>query len=251
MLLTTIKWLLFPGMNLHARLRYTRLPSYFHATGPSEGRFVLDAGCGNGMLGYRSYLKENRVVGISIKEREVEGCRQLFNSYLGISEDRLSFRMANLYEIDFDSESFDEIICSEVLEHLRDDLGVCRKFWKILKPGGFLHICAPNAQHPYNATFTLDREEKGGHVRPGYTLDSYRNLLEPLGFKILAHEGLGGPIRQAFNRRIKEVQARSGTVAGLPLFLLALPCLWFENRRIEQEIPFSIYVKAVKPALPR
>ena len=127
---------------------------------------------------------------------------------------------------------------------------MCRSFWWLLKPGGLLHVCSPNAQHPYNASFPLDPDESGGHVRPGYSLADYRGLLEPVGFETDTVQGLSGPVRQAFNRRIKELQARYGAAAGVPLFLLSLPFLWFENRAREQNNPFSIYVRAHKPSAP-
>jgi SAM-dependent methyltransferase len=198
------------------------------------------------MLSYQSYLKGNTVIGVSIQHSEVSKAQALLNGYLGISTDRLRFRQGSLYNLDFDDGTFDEIICTEVLEHLCDDESICRTFWRILKPGGVLHITTPNARHPYNEKFPLDSSEMGGHVRPGYTLESYRALLEPIGFEIEKSAGLGGPVRQAFNWRIKEIQMRRGAAAGLPLFLISLPCLLCENTVKEREMPFSIYVKAVK-----
>jgi SAM-dependent methyltransferase len=241
-----LKWALFPGLNLHARLRYSRLPRHF---GSSDGRphRVLDAGCGNGMLAFQSYRRGASVLGVSIKDGEVAGCRALFNDYLGIDGGRLAFARADLYEMELEDESLDEIICTEVLEHILGDELVCRKFWKALKPGGVLHITSPNAEHPYNSAFPLDPEEKGGHVRPGYSPQGYRDLLEPIGFRIAAVEPLGGPVRQLFNRWIKETQAKLGPAAGLPLFLLALPCLALESRARERACPFAYYVKALKP----
>ncbi|MBT8419554.1 MAG: class I SAM-dependent methyltransferase [Gammaproteobacteria bacterium] len=207
---------------------------------------ILDAGSGNGMLSYQAWRKGAQVIGISFKEKEIRGCRELFNRYLAIPEKELCFTKGNLYDLDFHEEFFDEIICSEVLEHLERDTEVCRSFWWLLKPGGVLHLCAPNAEHPYNASFPLDPNETGGHVRAGYTLEDYRKLLEPIGFEIVAATGLGGPIRQAFNRRIKEVQERFGVAAGLPLFLVSLPFLVFESGQREKKMPFSIYIKALK-----
>lgn len=246
------RWLLFPGINLHARLRNRRLPAHFGSAPCGQSRRVLDAGCGNGMLGYQSYLKGNQVVGITVKDREVAGCRELFNRSLGIGSDSLTFEKRNLYELELDEASLDEIICAEVLEHLQMDELVCRKFWAALKPGGVLHLTAPNADHPYNRSFPLDIDEAGGHVRCGYTPEDYCALLEPIGFQIETIDPLGGPVRQFFNRRIKEVQARFGPAAGMPLFMLALPALAFESRRREQACPFAYYVRAVKPgARPR
>lgn len=198
------------------------------------------------MLSYQAFLKGNNVIAVSFKNSEVLGSRQLFNWHLGISEDRLKFQEGNLYELDFPDNYFDEIVCAEVLEHLLNDASVCGAFWRMLKPGGVLHVCAPNADHPYNAAFPLDESESGGHVRPGYTVASYRALLEPIGFEIVETEGLGGAVRQFFNSRIKNVQQRYGTLAGLPLFVVGMLMLPFESRRSEREMPFSIYVRAVK-----
>src|SRR5688500_15283996 len=91
-----IKWALFPGMNLHARLRGQTRPSRFGSPRSGETRDVLDAGCGNGMLAYHSYRRGNRVLGISIKEGEIARNRKLFQEYLGVPEDRLSFRVHNI-----------------------------------------------------------------------------------------------------------------------------------------------------------
>lgn len=239
----------FPGVNLHARERFHVLPRYFLPPLPDRSRTVLDAGSGNGMLAYKSYLLGNKVIGVSFSSSEVEKATADFNAGKKAPKDRLEFRQQNLYALDFPPAYFDEIICSEVIEHLRRDADVCRKFFELLKPGGTLHLCAPNADHPYNAAFPLDLHETGGHVRPGYTLKSYAELLEPIGFRITATAGLGGPVRQAFNRRIKHTQARFGAAAGVPLFFISLPFLWID-RVIPTRSPFSLYLTALKPIDP-
>lgn len=239
-----IKWLAFPGTNLHARLRWRALPLYFGTARPGEQRLVLDAGCGNGMLSYQSCIRGNRVIGLGIKEQELARNRKLFHGLLRIPEERLSFRVMNLYDVGQLGMVFDEIICCEVLEHIVRDRDVCQSFWNILKPGGILHLCCPNADHPDNAAKELDRAESGGHVRPGYTMESYRALLEPLGFSIAESRGLGGPVRQAFNRRVIRTQERLGFLPGLIVFAASLPFLPLDPP--EPDIPYSLYVRAVK-----
>lgn len=240
-----LKWLLFPGLNLHARLRYQVLPTFFGHADREHDRLVLDAGCGNGMLTYQSWRRGNRVIGVSIKNDEAERCRKLFNRHLAIDEARLSFQVRNLYDIEGLGLLFDEIICSEVLEHIVRDGDVCRSFWRMLKPGGVLHLCCPNADHPDNAASPLDPNESGGHVRPGYTTESYRGLLEPIGFRLLGTVGIGGPIREFFNHRMIALQQAGHYAVAATLFLIAWPLLWLDAST--PRVPYSIYVRAVKP----
>lgn len=241
-----IKWMLFPGVNLHARLRTRVLPKYLGRPHNGEDRVILDAGCGNGSLAYQAYKLGNRVIGVSIKD-EVGRNRKLFNEYLNVPESRLQFREHNLYEIDQLSEQVDEIVCTEVMEHIRGDVQVCTSFFKLLKPGGTLHICCPNAEHPYHKVYPLDPNETGGHVRPGYTYESYKQLLEPIGFELSEPIGIGGPIRQSCNTVITRVQQMMGVPVGVSLFFLLQPFSLLDPK--SPSVPFSLYVQARKPVV--
>jgi SAM-dependent methyltransferase len=245
MLRDVLKWWLFPGINLHARQRYRILPQYFQA--PHNGRpgVVLDAGCGNGMLSFQSYLLGNCVTGISIKEGEVSRNQRLFNDYLGIPRERLRFQVHNLYELGELGLEFNEIICSETLEHIDRDDDVCRSFFEALKPGGVLHLCCPNAEHPDNQAHHLDESESGGHVRAGYTWESYQSLLEPIGFEVSDPVGLGGSLRQACNKRITQAQHFGRLPLGLMTFLTLAPIAAFDGKT--PSVPYSLYVRARKP----
>ncbi len=244
MLRERLKWQLFPGLNLHARLRYRTLPRYFGGPQDGEERLVLDAGCGNGMLSHESFRKGNRVIGISIKEAEVARNRRMFNDFHRVPEDRLSFRVHNLYDVEALCLEFDEIICTEVLEHIEGDKEVCRSFWNVLKPGGVLHLCCPNADHPDHRRQHLDAYEAGGHVRAGYTWDSYQALLQPIGFRLSQPMGLGGPLRQACNKRITRAQEIGGLALGLPAFAALWPLSWFGTD--DATVPYCLYVRARK-----
>lgn len=244
MLRERLKWMLYPGLNLNGRLRYRFLPTLFGRPKAGEDRLVLDAGCGNGMLSYQAYKLGNRVLGVSIKD-EVVRAKKLFNEYHRIPEERLEFRAHNLYDIESLGLQFDEIICCEVMEHIQGDEQVCRSFFQILKPGGVLHICCPNPVHPINATYPLDPDETGGHVRPGYTYEGFKALLEPLGFEVSEPIGLGGPIREACNKQITNIQLVGGLKVGIPLFLLLAPFALLDGTN--PQVPFSIYVRATKP----
>jgi cyclopropane fatty-acyl-phospholipid synthase-like methyltransferase len=238
-----LKWWLFPGLNLHARQRYRILPRYFAHRDDGRGR-VLDTGCGNGMLAYQSFRRGNRVLGVSIKEGEIERNRRLFNGYLAIDPERLSFRVLNLHQLDQLGSVFDEIICTEVLEHIADDRRVLGLFHASLDRGGLLHLCCPNADHPHHQSHALDHDETGGHVRTGYTYAGLEELLEPLGFEVGAKAPLGGPLRQHLNRTLTSVQQRIGLVPAICLFFLAAPLAQLDTRA--PRVPYSIYLRATK-----
>lgn len=237
------KTLLFPGMNLHARLRYRFVPRNFNWSGRNSK--VLDVGCGNGMLSYAAWQKGAIVRGITVKESEVAGCQELFNEKKGIPETELRFEKKSMQDMRQENLSYDAVICADVLEHIMDDEGACRTLGRLLRPGGCIHLTVPNAGHPYNISFPLDREEKGGHVRPGYTAEGIRELFDPLGLVVEKVTGFGGPIRQAFNHRIKETQEKFGPASGLPLFFLSLPFLFLDTTN--PKVPFSFYMRACKP----
>lgn len=233
-----IKRVLFPGVDIHARSRYRHLPRFFE----SGDIQTLDAGCGNGMLSYAAYRLGNRVLGLSFDAGEVERNRRFYTA-IGADEARLWFEHRNLYDVSSLGKSrFDQIICSETLEHLRDDAAILRGMAGVLRRGGVLHLCCPSAVHPENALGRSDEPEDGRHVRDGYTLDSYMDLLAPLGFEIEHSVGIGSaPVVRA-DKAIRTARERLGHGAAIPLLMPALALRFFDP--LDPPVPFSIYVKA-------
>lgn len=235
-----IRYWLMPGFDLFAHRR-GRLCRYWL---PGK-RKVLDAGSGNGWFSYLAYRFGATVIAVNIAQDQIEKATWFYNRWLSIPVDRLKFIKMNLYNLDSLEPGFDEIICYETLEHIRDDIKICKAFWSLLKPGGYLHLCCPYAQHPRWFSEALDIEERGYHVRGGYTLESYRSLLKPIGFQILTVEGMGGPILTKIYLSLEALRNRFGTVACLPFVFLARPFVWLDPRQMS--LPYSLYVKAVKP----
>jgi hypothetical protein len=92
----------------------------------------------------------------------------------------------------------------------------------------------------------LDSKESGGHVRAGYTEEDYRKLLEPIGFQIQSVVGIGTPAVYHADRVLRAIRNSLGDWAALPLLPIALPAVWFAS--LNPRMPFSLYVKAIKPA---
>ena len=230
---------LFPGLDLNARCRVQFLPAFFTA-GPVE---TLDAGCGNGALSLEAYRRGNRVTGITLDDEQIRRNREFF-AMQGTDPERLQFEVCNLYDLSKLGRKFDQIICSETLEHISRDGEVVAGFHAILNPGGVLHLCAPNAMHPGHRLGRVNNPEDGGHVRDGYTYESYRALLEPAGFRVVDEAGLGTPLLVALYAPLRSIRNRLGIAAALPLFLLFWPFTFLD--RLNPKLPWSVYVKAVK-----
>ncbi|MBZ5628227.1 MAG: class I SAM-dependent methyltransferase [Acidobacteriia bacterium] len=229
----------FPGLDLHTRCRY-RVLKEFIRPGPID---TLDAGSGNGALSYLAYRKGNRVLGVTALAREVADTTALFRAR-GIPAKRVEFREMNIYDLRSLNRRFDQIICSETLEHIRRDREVVQMFADLLNPGGRLLLCCPHALHPEHNLGRTDEPETGYHVRDGYTFSSYEEILQPAGFTIMHKIGLGSPVVVWQDRGLRWLRHKVGDAGAFPAFLLLLPFGWLDYR--DPKIPFSVAVVAEK-----
>ena len=96
-----------------------------------EGR-ILDVACGLGattdyLLKY--YSPEN-VIGINISEKQLEVCRTNIPD--------CTFILMDAVQIEFENESFENIICVEAAFHFNTRKQFLQEAYRILKPGGYL-----------------------------------------------------------------------------------------------------------------
>lgn len=234
-----LKRAFFPGFDLHTRCRYKNLPHMFQ-TGAIN---TLDAGCGNGSLSYAAHRLGNKVFGLELNANQVARNLEFFKR-IGCKDMR--FEVRNLYDLRSVEEKFDQIICSETLEHIARDAEVVRSLASLLKDGGVLHLCCPYALHPKHNLGRTNGPEDGGHVRDGYTLESYEALLMPAGFEIIDCVGLGSPLLNRADRVIRFVRNRAGDISALPLFLLFGWLAVSIDSKSSPKVPYSLYVKAIK-----
>jgi SAM-dependent methyltransferase len=234
-----VRWLLMPGLDLFTRRRQRLCRQW--SGGP---RKVLDAGSGNGWFAYLAYRSGASVVAVNFSDAQVAKAIRFYNIWRKIPETGLKFINLNLYDLSLLEPGFDEIICYETLEHIKDDNKICREFWRLLKKGGVLHLCCPHAEHSRWRNEPLDLKESGAHVRAGYTLKSYNSLLEPIGFRIVHTEGMGGPMLTKVWSLIEKIRGKVGNIFSIPFILLMLPFVWFDPK--DMHCPYCLYVKAVK-----
>jgi len=164
---------------------------------------------------------------------------------MGIPRERLDLAELNLYELRSINQKFDQIICSETLEHIKRQEEVIQSFAAMLNPGGRLILCCPYAPHPENALGRADVPEDGGHVRDGYTLGSYCEILEPAGFVIDRYIGLGSPLLCSLDRALRKVRRGIGDGWSFPLFLLFLPITALDYSSPKMPLSLAVVAKRI------
>lgn len=93
---------------------------------------ILDAGCGSGFLTVILAELGHDIVGIDISPVMVQ-CAYETASALGR---RNEYRIMDCSKTDFEDESFDAVICCEVMNHISDVKSVWLEFRRILKKEG-------------------------------------------------------------------------------------------------------------------
>jgi len=99
---------------------------------------LLDIGCGDGVvtIAVAQALRATKIYGVDISPKLVE--KALKN---GVLASVLNLSAAPL---PFNDNSFDFVICTDVLEHLFDPDFVIKEIYRVLKPTGFAIISTPN-----------------------------------------------------------------------------------------------------------
>jgi len=75
-------------------------------------------------------------------------------------------------------QSFDTVVCLNVVEHVQDDLQALRNVWEVLEPGGHAIILVPNGPGLYGSL-----DEVLGHFRR-YTREQLVSVCEEAGFHV-------------------------------------------------------------------
>jgi len=120
-----------------------------------DGRHVLDTGCG---IGLQDFLLMNKtVIGIDLNLENVKEAKRVGRLIEPTENAVCSFLVADLNFLPF-RKTFDIILCTEVLEHLKDDKRAVDALLSLLKDNGFLLLSLPNSRRlPIGRLFGLTR----------------------------------------------------------------------------------------------
>jgi len=144
----------------------------FNRLNLQEGDRVLDLGCGEGRHMHAVYFAKDTVhaVGVDLLLDDVKKARQSFVDFPDLdpaSPRSFGFSVATALTLPFADDTFDKVICSEVLEHIPDYVGAVKEITRVLKPGGTLGVSVPR-YWPERICWALSEDyhnTPGGHVR--------------------------------------------------------------------------------------
>src|SRR5262249_7085059 len=131
-----------PRVEIQRRLglagRYNRW--IYDQIAPYLGRRILDVGCALGNITQLFHDRE-RVIGLHLAPQVRPLFEQRFRHL-----PHFSFRLADFARLDpaaLRPERLDTVVCLNVLEHIRDDVGALRTMRALLVPGGRLVLLVP------------------------------------------------------------------------------------------------------------
>lgn len=144
---------------------------------------VLDVGMGFGFDLIKKFKDGYDCYGIDYDKSRVDKTRSMFEKN-GVNA---VLKVGSATKIPFARNTFDEVTCSHVIEHVRDDKKCAKELFRVLKRGGTLNLRVPHV-HNLHTKFHLAVRSKRPytdrtHIRE-YSRDSLVVLLESAGFKI-------------------------------------------------------------------
>jgi ubiquinone/menaquinone biosynthesis C-methylase UbiE len=153
----------------------------------SAGDRVLDLGCGEGRHVISAYLEQEvDAVGVDLCLDDLLTTREKFDEFAGEIAAGRSFGLssANALALPFADNSFDKVICSEVLEHIPDYRAALREVDRVLKPGGLFCASVPRSWPEKICWAFSDAYHRvpGGHLRI-FRGGELREQIEELGMQ--------------------------------------------------------------------
>jgi 2-polyprenyl-3-methyl-5-hydroxy-6-metoxy-1,4-benzoquinol methylase len=147
---------------------------------PLKAESILDAGCGEGFT-MKKLLKSGvgkKIEGIEYSKDSILLGKKLFPY--------LTFKEGSVYELPYQDNSFDLVVCTEVLEHLEEPSKVLKEILRVSKE--YVLISVPN--EPFFMLGNFIRGKNLSHLGNDpnhinhWTINSFFGFLKKNGLKI-------------------------------------------------------------------
>lgn len=178
------------------------LTADYDQLGVASGDTILDLGCGFGRHAFEAARRGAHVVALDAGRDEVEGVAATFAAMAEAGELtapglRTATVQGDALHLPFPDGVFDRVICSEVLEHIPEDVGAMTELARVLRPGGTMAITVPRFG-PELVNWALSdayHNVPGGHIRI-YRRSVLEGRLASAGMRVTGHHyahGLHSP----------------------------------------------------------
>jgi ubiquinone/menaquinone biosynthesis C-methylase UbiE len=170
--------------DLYKEQRRTEL--FIHLLKPHKDEKLLDVGCGDGLQleAFNKYNPHLKLCGIDVSKKRIERASKRVKAFLinGFAD-----------ELPFKSETFDKVICSEVLEHVPNPLLVLKEIYRVMKNEGKLIISVPYRQKiTYDICVYCGKPTPtSGHIN-SFDEEKIASMLKMSGFEPLKISGAIG-----------------------------------------------------------
>jgi 2-polyprenyl-3-methyl-5-hydroxy-6-metoxy-1,4-benzoquinol methylase len=108
---------------------------------PGSGR-ILDFGCGPGVMSAALACEGYEVIGVDGSERMIHVAEQQSPRHASAN---VRFEVMDSESFSLTPQSYDAVVCSSVLEYVKDDEKLLRNLAGVLRPGGILLISVPHS----------------------------------------------------------------------------------------------------------
>ncbi len=153
------------------------------------GEWLLDAGCGEGRHCFGALERGARVIGLDMDREALRFPAPVLRKR---ARERGGFGAmihGDAFRLPFPAETFDKVICAEVMEHVHDYRAAAREIARVTRPRGLVAVTIPTAtsEHLYLRLGDDYFESPGGHIR----IFKPRELARGLGDAGLDTVGVG------------------------------------------------------------
>jgi SAM-dependent methyltransferase len=150
-------------------------------TSGANGRF-LDAGCGSLVFTASSYLESDRpIVAFDESLAMLRRARKRLRRLAGTVPDRIMLLQGDLTDLPFRAESFQSVLCMNVLHHIEDLVALIANLRSVLSSGGHLHLTSLVYNRFLGNLYLNALHASGAFVRPRSNLELRTILNQVLG----------------------------------------------------------------------
>jgi len=149
---------------------------------------VLDAGCGFGRHSVEFLKRGANVISLDMDIESLKKTRfaltEMKKFVKDVDNDYI-VQKGDALNLPFKENTFDKIICSEVMEHVDDDFKACKELARVLKKNGRIAITVPTifSEIIYDSLTYEYFSTPGGHVRK-YTPWKLAKIMRENGLEV-------------------------------------------------------------------